>query len=129
MECLTPSVSDATAAPLIQATPAATRTIILPSNDTPSALIGPAPEKPSGRLPFAVGQWKTNFHKTLVDYDLIVYGPRRDTIPPIYTPGSISMEEAEEQLFWLDANHPVISVNIDGQAKAYPLGIMIHHHF
>ena len=82
---LTPRAPETTVTPIMKATPAATRTIILPSNDTPSALIGPAPEKPYGRLPFSVGQWKTNFHKTLVDYDLIVYGPRRDTVAPKYT--------------------------------------------
>jgi hypothetical protein len=125
---LTPNITGVTATPFaIQPTPTTKRTIILPPDDVPPSLVGPAPEKAYGRLPFSPDQWKTNFQKTLVDFDLIVHGPRRNTVPPIYAPGSITINEAEEQLFWLKDNHPVISVNINGIAKAYPLGIMIHH--
>ena len=80
--------------------------------------------------PIAVhlGQWRvTDFHRFTVDPDEIVSGgPGRNGIPPIYQPVFMSLQEAA-QLEWLTADHPVAVVEVNGDARAYPLGILTFH--
>ncbi|MBI4259734.1 MAG: DUF3179 domain-containing protein [Actinobacteria bacterium] len=60
----------------------------------------------------------------LVDPDLIISGgPPPDGIPPIDDPKFLSPDEVG----FLTANEPVLSVVVDDEAKAYPLRIMMWH--
>lgn len=75
---------------------------------------------------FSSSEWpKTDFTNTLVDLDEIMSGgPPKDGIPAIDKPQFISPEEASE---WLDPKEPVIAVSMAGQARAYPLQILMYH--
>ncbi|MDQ3963322.1 MAG: DUF3179 domain-containing protein [Actinomycetota bacterium] len=55
--------------------------------------------------------------------DLISGGPPPDGIPPIDDPEFVAISEAD----WLEEREPVIVVEIDGDARAYPLQIMTWH--
>ena len=69
--------------------------------------------------------WNTNWHLHTIDYDeLLAGGPPRDGIPSIDDPQFIPIVEALE---WLAPNEPVIALEIDGDARAYPLQIMTWH--
>ncbi|MDP3526018.1 MAG: DUF3179 domain-containing protein [Hoeflea sp.] len=68
--------------------------------------------------------WKTDFSKSSIDFaEILSGGPPRDGIPPIDDPDFLPAEGVTE----LDAKEPVMSVVIDGQARAYPLRIMTWH--
>lgn len=71
------------------------------------------------------GEWpETDFDKTLVDLDEIVSGgPPRDGIPAIDHPEF----EPVGKVTWLDDRSPVVSLSIDGDHRAYPLGILNRH--
>jgi hypothetical protein len=81
-------------------------------------------------IPVGTSEWRrTNFRKLLNDLNLeeILSGSvGRDGIPPIYNPTFISIQ-GSEQIEWLTDNHPVAVIEIDGEAKAYPLGILTFH--
>jgi len=74
-------------------------------------------------------RWKlefpeTDFDNALVDLDSIVSGgPPKDGIPSIDRPAFEPVDEAD----WLDSRSPVISVEIDGEARAYPFAILNRH--
>ncbi|MCH8184108.1 MAG: DUF3179 domain-containing protein [Proteobacteria bacterium] len=72
-----------------------------------------------------VGEFpKTDFSKTNIDLGEIVSGgPRRDTIPPIFEPKYIPIKDAND----IGETEPVISVIINGDARAYPLRILLWH--
>ena len=79
----------------------------------------------SSRLQSATRGWNTNWNKHTIDYDeLLSGGPPRDGIPSIDEPEFVSPDEAEE---WLADNEPVIALEIDGDARAYPLQILTWH--
>ena len=74
---------------------------------------------PTGEFP------KTDFEKRIVDLSEIMSGgPPRDGIPAVDEPRYTSTEDAGE---WLDPDEPVIAVVIGGEARAYPLQILIWH--
>lgn len=78
-----------------------------------------------GNLQFATRGWTTDFSVTSVDFGEIQSGgPGKDGIPAIDTPKFESLAAAAG---WLDPESPVISLEIDGQARAYPLAILIWH--
>jgi len=71
-------------------------------------------------------EWpNTDPSKTSIDISEIMSGgPPKDGIPSIDKPEFIDQASAEE---WLDPREPVVSVAIDGQARAYPLQILMWH--
>ena len=70
-------------------------------------------------------QWTTNFQTTLIPYDAIVQAKgKRDAIPPLDRPTFESVTTASA---WLNGREPVIALDIDGDARAYPLQIMTWH--
>ena len=81
-------------------------------------------------IPVGTSEWRrTNFRKLLADLDIeeISSGSvGRDGIPPIYNPLFISIQEAEA-IEWLTGDHPVAIVELNGNVKAYPLGILTFH--
>ena len=87
----------------------------------------PSPELvPTDEVPRRLFRgWKTDFTKHLVPYSEIRSGgPPRDGIPPIDFP---RFESVSSGPTLLRDNEPVISLEINGEAKAYPLGILIWH--
>ncbi len=69
--------------------------------------------------------WKTDFSKRSVEFSEISSGgPPRDGIPPIDEPVFTTYDDANG---WLDSKEPVIALEIDGDARAYPLQILIWH--
>jgi hypothetical protein len=73
-------------------------------------------------------QWpKTDFSKRSIDFDEIMSGgPPKDGIPAIDHPKFVSVARMVESNT-LVATEPVIGVEINGEAKAYPLRILIWH--
>ena len=71
-------------------------------------------------------EWpETDFSKHSIPFDEVFSGGvPRDGIPPIYNPKFSSIEEVSRHY---QGTEPVISVSIDGQARAYPLGILMTH--
>ncbi len=74
---------------------------------------------------FSTGGWKTDFarHSVLLT-EITPGGPPRDGIPPIDDPRFVSVEEAGS---WLKPWEPVIHLSVGGEARAYPLQILIWH--
>ena len=86
---------------------------------TPSLLPASPPPKA------ALDSFKTDFSKHTVSYsDIIFSGNSKNSIPPINTPKFISVAEASS---WLKNSEPVLSIESNGVAKAYPIQIIIWH--
>ncbi len=67
--------------------------------------------------------WQTNFTKSTIDLtELLSGGPPKDGIPAIFNPKFESQVEASE---WLNLKELVIALEINDEAKAYPLSILI----
>ena len=74
---------------------------------------------PRGEFPL------TDFKKSSINLDeLLSGGPPRDGIPSIDKPHFVSVSQAGK---WLDDREPVIAVNLNGEARAYPLQILMYH--
>ncbi|MFT5110877.1 MAG: hypothetical protein ACI8P9_000186 [Parasphingorhabdus sp.] len=68
---------------------------------------------------------ETDFTNKLVELDEIQSGgPPKDGIPPVDQPKFVSVSQAES---WIEANEPVIFLQIADQVRAYPLQIMTYH--
>jgi hypothetical protein len=76
--------------------------------------------------PFLTGKWPdTDFDKSIIDIgEIMSGGPPKDGIPAIDRPQFDNVKQAEK---WLDAREPVIRVAINGEARAYPLQLLIYH--
>lgn len=74
---------------------------------------------------FPTEGWETNFCEHSVPYDEIFSGgPPRDGIPPLDNPRFESVSSADE---WIEDLEPVILLEHQGEARAYPLQIMTWH--
>ena len=74
---------------------------------------------------FLTRGWKTDFSRHSVPFDEIRSGgPPRDGIPPIDDP---KYHDVSDPPSYLRENEPVISVEINGDARAFPLAILISH--
>lgn len=71
-------------------------------------------------------EWpKTDFSRSAVAFEEILSGgPPRDGIPSIDRPKYESVDRARK---WLDDRSPVISLSIGGEARAWPLAILMYH--
>lgn len=79
----------------------------------------------SDRLRNLTRDWRTNWSKHSVGYDEILSGgPPRDGIRSIDDPQFVDPEEAS---VWLAGNEPVIALELNGDARAYPLQIITWH--
>ena len=78
-----------------------------------------------GDLRVDTSGWSTDFSISAVPYSEIVPGgPGKDGIPAVDDPQFESIAAARE---WLDGRAPVIALEIDGDARAYPLAILTWH--
>lgn len=69
--------------------------------------------------------WRTNISKRSVDLSEIVKGgPPKDGIPAIDRPRFVSVDEVRR---WLGHKEPVIALELDGEARAYPLQVLVWH--
>lgn len=69
--------------------------------------------------------WRTNVSKRSIDLSEIVRGgPPKDGIPAIDRPRFVSVDEARR---WLGHKEPVINLELDGEARAYPLQVLVWH--
>lgn len=69
--------------------------------------------------------FETNTDKRSIDLnELIDGGPGKDGIPSIDQPEFIKQKQAAG---WLNGREPVISLEINGEAKAYPIQILMWH--
>ena len=67
----------------------------------------------------------TDFSQRSIDLnELIDGGPGKDGIPSIDNPKFVSQDEASS---WLNGVEPVISLEINGEARAYPIQILMWH--
>ncbi len=67
----------------------------------------------------------TDFTKTNIDFqEILLGGPEKDDIPPIDEPVFVSVDEADA---WLEPHEPVVLMDIGGDARAYPIQVMIWH--
>lgn len=70
------------------------------------------------------GWTKTNFDKKIIEFEEILSGgPPKDGIPSIDNPKFIAAAEEKD----LGEMEPVIGLEVNGEAKAYPLRILIWH--
>lgn len=76
-------------------------------------------------IPIWEGQgWKTDFSKTSIDLSEIGFGgPPRDGIPSIDNPVFRPVSEVSD----LADKEPVVSIVVNGKARAYPIGIVTFH--
>ena len=69
--------------------------------------------------------WATDFTRTSISFDEIMTGgPPKDGIPAIDNPTFESVADADE---WLDDREPVQVVDLNGDARAYPVQVMVWH--
>jgi hypothetical protein len=69
--------------------------------------------------------WKTNWNKHNVPFEeFLSGGPPRDGIPSIDEPEFISIQKAQS---WLKESEPVIILELNRTARAYPLQILMWH--
>ena len=74
---------------------------------------------------FSLIGWKTDFSYHTVPFDdFLSGGPPRDGIRPIDKPEFVSIDAGNQ---WLSEKEPVISFEINGVQRAYPLQILIWH--
>ncbi len=79
----------------------------------------------SDRLRSLTSDWNTNWALHTIDYqDILSGGPPRDGIPSIDAPNFVEQTAAA---VWLADNEPVIALEIDGDARAYPLQVITWH--
>lgn len=73
----------------------------------------------------AYPNWTTNFEQRSIDLgELLSGGPPKDGIPAIINPKFTTINEAAN---WLNAKEPVLSIELNGISKAYPLQILLFH--
>ncbi len=78
-----------------------------------------------GRPSFNTGGWSTNFDISSIPYrEILSGGPGKDGIPAIDEPRFESIEDARA---WVTGQGPVIALEIDGDARAYPLAVLTWH--
>ena len=93
----------------------------VPDTLQPALTLLPAESPP----PNAESEFTTNFSKHSVPYsEILSGGPPKDGIPSIDAPKFQSTKEADE---WLDDREPVVFVQANDEAKAYPIQILIWH--
>jgi len=77
------------------------------------------------RLRVSTAGWKTDFSRHTVPLgEIMSGGPGKDGIPPIDAPKFVDVPAAAR---WLKDVEPVIALDVDGAARAYPLQILIWH--
>ena len=79
-----------------------------------------------------VETWETDFSRMTIDpAEVLVTGTRPNTIPALtiggLSAGSSVYDAIEEANVWLDDVEPVLAVEAGGEARAYPLRVLLWH--
>jgi len=86
---------------------------------------GPGADRPPPDVQVSTAGWKTDFSKHSVPLDEFESGgPGKDGIPAIDRPRFTSVAEADREL---DGREPVAALELGGDAKAYPIRILVWH--
>src|SRR5918995_6875783 len=68
--------------------------------------------------------WETDFSKHSVSFDEFMSGgPGKDGIPAVDDPKFVAVQDAD----FLEDREPVIELVVEGEARAYPIQILIWH--
>ena len=113
--------------PAAATTPASTETLAATSlPPAPAPAQAPAAESPMfDTMGFSRAGWSTDFSRRTVPLaEIQSGGPPRDGIPPIDRPMFVDPSVAAG---WLAGNEPVVVYEEEGDARAYPLQILIWH--
>jgi hypothetical protein len=114
--CVAPSSSEPVPQPATAAVESSTASAVAPSG----GLL--PPESPP---PGAEREFSTDFSRHTVSYrEVFSGGPPKDGIPAIDAPQFVAVAEADE---WLGPQEPVVLVQVDDDARAYPLQILTWH--
>jgi hypothetical protein len=85
----------------------------------------PAPTADLDSLRVSTTGWRTDFTRASVDLgDFRGGGPPKDGIPAVDAPVFESIDAARS---WLTDQSPVVILEVDGAARAYPLAILMWH--
>ena len=119
--------SSATEFPPMKSPSTAARATAPSTAPATSGLVAPDPnfEEALREAGLSTRGWKTDFSRHTVPFtEILSGGPPRDGIPPIDEPKFIDFEEADRYLGRLE---PVISFELNGDVRAYPLSILTWH--
>ncbi len=100
-----------------------------PPAETPDVTVAPLRDVELTPELEAVSQdWTTDFSRTIIDFDELILGiravPIRDRIRPIDDPQFVGIDEIGT---FVDDPEPGLALEIDGDARFYPLSIMTSH--
>jgi hypothetical protein len=99
----------------------ATLTLEIARRPVPTIGILPNEPPPAG----AADEFKTDFSIHSVPYaEVLSGGPPKDGIPAIDSPAYVSVTDADT---WLKPMEPVVFVEIAGDARAFPLQVLVWH--
>jgi hypothetical protein len=117
-----PRQPDAASSPSVETSDGpSTAKVENPATSSAQATLLPPQSPPGG----AGREFKTDFSIASVYFDEILSGgPPKDGIPPIDNPKFVTVDEADN---WLKDVEPVISMELNGAARAYPLQILTWH--
>jgi len=120
------AVSSCTVAPATDEPTTATSPPREPSpTSPPAATASPSPSDSEADLPRnAAAEFDTDFSQHSVPYDEISTVLSKDRIPALDDPTFVGLEEAGQ---WLAEEEPVLAVEIGGEARAYPIQILMWH--
>jgi hypothetical protein len=83
-----------------------------------------ARDLPPEALDFGAEGWKTDFTRREVPLsEFLSGGPPKDGIPPIDSPRFVAVVQGD----FVEPDEPVIELIVNGQARAYPIQILIWH--
>jgi len=96
-----------------------------PQAVAPTSELRPGQLEDPGQPRFNTSGWSTDFSISSLPFDQIIGGgPPKDGIPAIDAPVFESIGAAGQ---WIDGQAPVIALELNGEAKAYPMAIMTWH--
>ena len=120
-----PTPTDEIPTPKPRPTPPAQAT---PGTPTPEPIIatdGHNLAEELAQVRWSTRAWVTDFSKHSVDLtEIIPGGPPKDGIPAIDDP---QFESAENGDRWLTDPSPVLALDVNGDVRAYPIGILLWH--
>ena len=115
----------ATSTPVEPTLPVPSATSVLPEPTPTPIPTAPTALLPEEEPPAGAFQFNTDFSKHSVPYsEILSGGPPKDGIPAIDAPSYVSIDKADE---WLDSKEPVVLVELGGEARAYPIQILMWH--
>lgn len=117
-----PAITPAPSQPTLPPPTPTTAPSVAANTLTPSPTATLLPTEPP---PASATEFKTDFSRHTVPYsEILSGGPPKDGIPAIDDPKFTSVPEADT---WLKPVEPVILLQINDEARAYPLQILIWH--